>query len=54
MNTHACSIIITKLGKVQFIIRFLLILHHRFDNATQFSVHEYDQKKIENKKTLTK
>jgi hypothetical protein len=37
-NKRALPTTITKLGKVQFSIRFMSMLHHRFANATQVSL----------------
>jgi hypothetical protein len=54
-NKHALPIIITKSEEVQFSIQFLLKLHLRFANLTQFSLCKSNQQKLENvkKKQIT-
>jgi hypothetical protein len=49
-NKHALPIIITKSWEVQFSIRFWLMFHRRFANATHIPLRESNRQKLENMK----
>ena len=54
INKHALVITITKSKEVRFSIQFLLMLHHRFANATQVLLGTSNQVEVAEHENSTK